>query len=116
MPSMPQVLRPFDKREALTVQAAADIADRSVETIRAWCERHAIGRKVGGTWAVSRVALAMFLDDDPPALRAYLGGDRMSEGVVRYFHHLGLTTLCPARAEGQESGKSGNIQERQEAL
>jgi hypothetical protein len=60
----PRVLIPFDRREAMIVQAAGKVAGRTPETIRSWCERHSIGRKVGGSWAVSRPALAMLLDDD----------------------------------------------------
>jgi hypothetical protein len=39
---------------------------------------------------VSRVALAMFLDDDASALRAYLAGDRESGLVMSYFRRAGL--------------------------
>jgi hypothetical protein len=39
---------------------------------------------------VSQVALAMFLDGDQGALRAYLAGDRSSELVRGYFGRFGL--------------------------
>jgi hypothetical protein len=35
---------------------------------------------------VSKVALAMFLDGNQPALNAYLAGNRESEEVLEYFH------------------------------
>jgi hypothetical protein len=43
-----------------------------------------------------RVALAMCLDDDPKALRAYLSGDRESELVTKYFAQHGAVwaRLC----------------------
>lgn len=85
-----QVLRPYDAREALTLAEAGRIADRHPETVRLWCERHHIGRKVVGTWQVSRVALCMLLDDDPPALRAYLAGDRAGPRVRPYLERAGL--------------------------
>src|SRR3712207_3535435 len=77
--SAPRVLLPFDRREAITVGAAANITGRAERTIRDWCEAHHLGRRIGGSpWIVSRVALAMFLDGDEPALAAYLAGDRSS--------------------------------------
>jgi hypothetical protein len=42
----------------------------------------------GGTWSVSKVALAMFLDGDAKALRAYHAGDRSSEMVAPYFERM----------------------------
>jgi hypothetical protein len=57
------ILRPFDKREGMSVSAAAKLAGRSASTMRNWCEVHGIGRRVaGGNWVVSRVALQMLLD------------------------------------------------------
>lgn len=82
---VPQVLIPFDRREALTLKAAADLSGFSAETVRRWASLNDIGRKVGGIWLVSKVALAMFLDNDTLALRAYLAGDRSSDLVLGYF-------------------------------
>jgi len=87
----PQVLRPFHRSEALSIAEAAAIAGRSVRTIREWCARLDIGRRVGGQWAVSRVALAMFLDGDRAALDAYLRGDRTSPTVTAYFERSGIS-------------------------
>jgi hypothetical protein len=84
-PYEPQVLRPFNRREMCTVVEAARIAGRSVRTIREWCARLDIGRRIGGQWAVSRVALAMYLDGNLEALRAYLRGDRSSPFIIEYF-------------------------------
>ena len=84
-PYEPQVLRPFSRKEMCTVAEAARIAGRSVRTIREWCARLDIGRRIGGQWAVSRVALAMYLDGNLEALRAYLRGDRSSSTVIEYF-------------------------------
>jgi hypothetical protein len=86
----PQVLIPFDSREAVSISEAARIAGRTVVTMRAWAAIHDLGRMVGGRWAVSRVALAMHLDNDRKALQAYLDGDRHSPGVISYFERLGL--------------------------
>ncbi|WP_375458334.1 helix-turn-helix domain-containing protein [uncultured Enterovirga sp.] len=87
---VPQVLIPFDRREALTLREAADTSGFSIETVRRWATLNDIGRKVGGTWLVSRVALAMFLDSDKAALRAYLAGDRASGSVLAYYNRDGV--------------------------
>jgi hypothetical protein len=87
---MPRVLIPFDVGEAISIQAAAKIAGRTAVTVRTWAAIHDLGRPVGGRWMISRVALAMYLESDRKALRAYLSGDRESEIVVDYFRRFGL--------------------------
>lgn len=92
--NMARCLVPFDRSEGLTVEAAAEVAGRSVRTMRLWCEQHQIGRRIGGgPWVVSRVALDMLLDGDEQALRAYLAGDRESPTVVAYYEREGLSDL-----------------------
>jgi hypothetical protein len=86
----PMVLIPFDAREALTLQQAAEIATVSKTTIARWCNEFHIGRKIGGAWRVSHVALKMKLDDNGPALMAYLDGDRTSPRITQYFFDLGV--------------------------
>lgn len=87
-------LIPFDRREGLTTAEAAARANRTERTIRLWCRDHDIGRRVaGGPWMVSRVALAMHLNDDAAALRIYLAGDRASPEVGSYFAAEGLRDL-----------------------
>jgi hypothetical protein len=81
-----------DKRECISLKEAAGVAGKSESTMRAWVEEHGLGRRIGGgTWSVSRVALAMFLDGDDRALRAYHAGERSSELVMVYFQRSG----CP---------------------
>ena len=56
-----QILSPFDKRECISLKQAADVAGKSESTMRGWAEEHGLGRRIGGgTWSISRVALAMF--------------------------------------------------------
>jgi hypothetical protein len=86
----PQVLRPYNRAEAIPVAEAALIAGCSVRTMREWCARYDIGRRIGGQWAVSRVALAMLLDGNKEALVAYLAGDRSSPRVTEYFERCGV--------------------------
>ncbi|MGU3538894.1 helix-turn-helix domain-containing protein [Methylobacterium sp. A54F] len=98
----PRCLIPFDRREGLTTAEAAERANRTERTIRMWCRDHDIGRHVAnGPWLVSKVALAMFLNGDEGALRAYLAGDRGSERVASYFVKEGVGDLlarpCGAR-------------------
>lgn len=87
-------LIPYDKREGIPLNVAAERAGKSPGTIRNWCIEHGIGRRVGGgQWIVSKVALAMFLDGDEVALVAYKKGDRSSDRVVAYFRREGLEGL-----------------------
>jgi Helix-turn-helix domain len=81
----PKVLIPFNLEEAIPLKEAAARAGRSESTIKNWCRDHHIGRRVGGVWMVSRVALSMFLDGDRKALIAYLSGERSSDRVKPYF-------------------------------
>jgi hypothetical protein len=88
-----KILSPFDKRECINLKEAASIAGKSESTMRGWCEEHGLGRRIGGgSWMVSKVALAMFLDGDVKALRAYHAGDRESELVASYFRRAGIAT------------------------
>jgi hypothetical protein len=94
MPPEPQcriVLIPYDLREGISLAEASALAGKKVGTIRNWCIQHDLGRRVGGgTWVVSKVALAMFLDGDEKALSAYHSGDRSSDLVAVYFERAGL--------------------------
>jgi hypothetical protein len=84
-------LVPYDPAEAISLSIAATRAGKSETTVRNWCEAHGLGRRVGGgTWQVSQVALAMFLDDDKVALCSYLSGDRSSPAVSAYFRRFNL--------------------------
>jgi Helix-turn-helix domain len=97
----PQVLVPWDVREALSVVEAAAIIGCSLVTVRNWASMHGLGRRVGGKWMLSRVALQMYLDGDRRALGAYLLGDRQSELVLPYFEKCGLLSapISSANAE-----------------
>jgi hypothetical protein len=101
----PQVLRPYHRAEAISVAEAARIAGRSVRTIREWCLRYDLGRRIAGQWAVSVIALAMHLDGDKQALAAYLAGDRSSLAVTGYFerHSVPLPRRSFDLREGQLS-------------
>jgi hypothetical protein len=81
----PQVLRPFHRSEAFPIAEAADVAGRSVRTIREWCARFDIGRRIGGSWAISSVALLMHLEGNHEALTLYHAGDRSSPIITAYF-------------------------------
>lgn len=94
----PMVLIPYHRREAINLKAAAEIAGKSESTIRNWCIEFAIGRRVGGgAWQVSHPALLMFLDDDAPALTAYLAGERKAPNVAAYFARAGLADLIQTK-------------------
>ena len=87
--AFPNVLIPFDPREAMTLAHAARVALVSQTTLRGWCGRYGVGRRIaGGHWRVSRVALAMLLDGDEAALRAYHAGERGGVLVAPYLVRL----------------------------
>jgi hypothetical protein len=101
----PNVLIPYDVREAISVASAARNAGKSETTTRTWCRRSHIGRRIGGSWAVSRVALAMLIEDDMDALANYLDGARAQyDPVASYYRRLGLGDLLkrPEFGGGQE--------------
>lgn len=89
------VLVPYNRSETITVRVAAERAGVSQSTIRNWCRYHAIGRQiVGGPFSVSKVALAMLLNDDLAALRLYHSGDRISPVVMAYFDREAKTRVA----------------------
>jgi hypothetical protein len=94
--NFPNCLKPHIRGEVISIREAMKIAGRSESTIRNWCNQRGIGRRiVGGKWDISRVALAMLLDSDASALRAYLAGDRTSEHVQVYFDRYGISSTGP---------------------
>jgi hypothetical protein len=86
----PQVLRPYNAAEALTVRQAASIAKRSPRTIREWAARFDLGRRICGAWVISCVALLMYLEGNFEALALYHSGDRSSPEVIAYFERCGV--------------------------
>jgi hypothetical protein len=88
-PVWPNVLVPYDERDAISVSVAARKAGKAVRTIRLWACKHGIGRRIaGGNWTISRVALQMLLDGDQAALDLYHDGDRKHPRVASYFERL----------------------------
>lgn len=75
----------------MSVAEAAEFARRNARTVRNWAACHDIGRRIGGEWVVSRVALLMFLESDSAALSAYLSGDRTGDVVTAYFRRLSVS-------------------------
>jgi hypothetical protein len=92
VPSRPDcfVLRPFDRREALTVSGAVEISGFPQSTVYWLVDHRGIGRRVAGRVLVSKIALAALLDGREDVLRAYLAGDRESAEVLAYFRRLGV--------------------------
>src|ERR1700686_2321663 len=90
-----RALIPFNVQESTTIEQAAGIAGITPRAMRRWCIEEGIGRRVRGTWRVSKVALTMLLEGDSEALRAYRddGVRAQFEPVARYFHRAGLGKL-----------------------
>jgi hypothetical protein len=93
-----KILSPFDKRECISLKEAADIAGKSESTMRNWCDGYGLGRRIGGgPWSVSKVALAMHLDGDRKALRAYHACVWTDPTVIAYFERENLGDLIKSR-------------------
>src|SRR5665213_3359634 len=89
-----KIINPFNKRECLSLKEAAGKTGKSRSTMIAWCDKHVLGRQiVGSTWSVSKVALAIKLDGDLEALKAYHAGNRSDPRVAAYFIREGLEDL-----------------------
>jgi hypothetical protein len=88
-------LVPFDIRESMSLREAAMAAGKTPRTMRNWCIEKGIGRLVGKTWLVSRVALQMYLDGDTDSLVSYRDhGVRASyPPVAEYFRRTQLGEL-----------------------
>jgi Helix-turn-helix domain len=93
----PEILRPFHRSEALSIAQAAFIANKSKRTVREWAQLHDLGRRIGGQWVVSKVALAMWLDGNKDALSRYLTGDRSSPTITHYFEQYCVALPCNPR-------------------
>ena len=60
-------------------------------------QRTRVRRRIGGgTWLVSKAALAMFLDGDVKALQAYHAGDRTGPIVMPYSNAWGKIFIACA--------------------
>src|SRR6478736_2069851 len=97
------ILVPFDTRESMSIAVAARFSGKAGNTIRLWAERYGIGRKIGGDWHISRVALRIFLDGDTAALAAYHAGDRNNPSVRPYFERVGCGALLQKTQNYQTS-------------
>ena len=97
------IMVPFDARESIPITVAMRLSGKAGNTIRLWAERHGIGRKIGGDWHISRLALRMFLDGDMVALAAYHAGKRADPTVRSYFERVGCGALLQISQTSQIS-------------
>jgi hypothetical protein len=109
-PESPQrlVMVPFDKCESMRISKAAEFAKKAENTIRLWAERYGIGRKIGGQWYISRVALIIFMDGDMAALDAYHSGDRSNPLIRPYFERAGCGALLHHSAGKMGTARLGS--------
>ncbi len=96
------VLRPYNPDEAKSIAEAATRAGIGETTAREWCSRYALGRKRGGHWRVSIVALEMHLDGDEDALALYHAGELQHERVRAYYARLNV----PVPMAGTDTARS----------
>lgn len=87
---LPQVLLPYDPREAATLTEAARYLKVSKRTATRMASTRDIGRRIDGRWLFSRVAMLLVMEGKPDALTRYLAGDRQSDDVVQAFARFGI--------------------------
>jgi hypothetical protein len=83
-------LKPYDPIDAIGIRAACKLSGWSRPRVIELCEQNGLGRKIGARWAISKVALHAFLNDDREGLSAYLGGDRAGPAVTCAYHAAGV--------------------------
>ncbi len=93
-----KILVPFDIRECISLGHGAGRAGISESTMCNWCKKYGLGRRIGGKWAVSKVALRMHLENDLDALHVYHAGNRNDRRIVSYFEREGLGILVKPMA------------------
>jgi hypothetical protein len=110
------ILIPYDAREALTLQEAAEMARRSKSTVRNWCRDYRIGRRlVGGNLAISKIAMQMLMDNDIKRLELYFRNGR--HAVAEYFERYSLCEILdahpkPQNAQNAQFCRSGSVRQR----
>ena len=87
---LPQVLFPYDDREAATLPEAARFMKVSKRTATRWASTRDIGRRVDNRWLFSRVAMRFVMESNSDALARYLTGDRSSADIVAAFGRFGI--------------------------
>lgn len=60
----------YDIADYITVTEAARMTEVSVVTIRTWCEKYDIGKKIGGRWKVDPQKLALLLQGSVGATKS----------------------------------------------
>jgi hypothetical protein len=101
-----KILDPYHGLEAITIPAAESLTGIPARTLRRWCVKYRIGRRVGGykrPWMLSKVALAIVLARDWGALAAYHRGMRTEEPVANYYRAAGLEGILREFAALEES-------------
>jgi hypothetical protein len=93
-PDTRKILDPYHAREAISMAIAAQKAGKEHKTMWRICKKHGLGRKLPDSqWAVSIVALNIYLEGNLQALSAYHQGIRGGPLVARYFKACGLADL-----------------------
>jgi hypothetical protein len=105
-----QILIPFDLRECISRSDAAKRAGVTAGAISGWCVKFGIGRRIGGHWKISKVALRMHLEGDREALGAYHVSNRTDPRVIAYFVREGLGTLVTSTCDVSDLGHSNRVE------
>ena len=110
------IMVPFDSRESISIAVAAKLSGKGSNTIRLWAEQYGIGRKIGGAWHISRVALQIFLDGNTATLNAYHAGNRTDPAVRSYFERVGCGALLQKskKQSSHHHTQPGSVRDRSE--
>ena len=88
-------LSPFRRDLAMPLADASEYSGRAINTVRDWCKRYHLGRKIGGEWLIDAVAFHLFIEGRLEALARYLNGDRADPETVAAFQRLGAPLAPP---------------------
>ena len=98
------LLNPFTTAEAMLLGEAAERTGWAAVTLRERAVKYGLGRKIGGRWTFSRVAVELFLNGRDEALSHYLAGDRTDPEVVETFAKLGVPLTPPPTHKSASRG------------
>ncbi len=101
-------LNPFRADLSLSLPAARERTGSSYNTVRSWCTRHHIGRKIGNSWHIDAVALELFLAGDLDPLARYLNGDRTGPEIIEAFARVGAPPTPPSLPTRKRASRGGD--------
>ena len=100
-------LSPFRRDLVMSLADASEYSGRAINTMRDWCKRYHLGRKIGGEWLIDAAAFHLFIEGQLDALAHYLNGDRATPEIVEAFARLGIALMPPLPPTRQRVRRGG---------